>query len=150
MQPKHRNRRLGLIAAGGVLVAGAAYLVFAALERNVSYFYTPSEAASANLAPETRIRLGGMVEEGSLIEGPGLEIRFRVTDGALSVPVSYAGLRPDLFREGQGVIAQGRFDAAGAFKADTILAKHDENYVPRELIDVMDAAKRESEIGNRQ
>lgn len=141
MKPIHRNRRLGLIAAGGVLVAGAAWLVFAALERNVSYFYTPSEAAAANLAPETRIRLGGMVEVGSLVEGPGLEIRFRVTDGARSVPVSYTGLRPDLFREGQGVIAQGRFSADGGFQADTILAKHDENYVPRELMDVMDAAK---------
>lgn len=141
MKPIHRNRRLGLIAAGGVLVAGAAWLVFAALERNVSYFYTPSEAAAANLAPETRIRLGGMVEVGSLVEGPGLEIRFRVTDGAQSVPVSYTGLRPDLFREGQGVIAQGRFNADGGFQADTILAKHDENYVPRELMDVMDAAK---------
>lgn len=141
MKPKHRNRRLGLIAAGAVLLSGAAFLVFSALERNVSYFYTPSEAAAAHLAPGARIRLGGMVEDGSLVEGPGLEIRFRVTDGARTVVVSYTGLRPDLFREGQGVIAQGRFNAAGEFAADTILAKHDENYVPRELMDVMDAAK---------
>lgn len=148
MKPKHRNRRIALIAAGAIFLSGAAYLVFAALERNVSYFYTPSEAEAANLAPETRIRLGGMVEEGSLAEGPGLKIRFRVTDGALSVPVSYSGLKPDLFREGQGVIAQGRFAADGGFQADTILAKHDENYVPPELMDTMkamEAAKAGSE-----
>jgi cytochrome c-type biogenesis protein CcmE len=141
MIPKHRNRRLSLIAAGAVLLSGAGWLVASALERNISYFYTPAEAAAANLAPTTRIRLGGMVEEGSLIEGSGLDIRFRVTDGAETVAVYYSGPRPDLFREGQGVIAQGRFDGNGDFAADTILAKHDENYVPRELIDIMEAAK---------
>ncbi len=148
MQPKHRNRRIGLIAAGAVLLAGAAFLVLSALQRNVSYFYTPSEAAVEGVAPGTRIRLGGMVEDGSVIDGPGLELRFRVTDGAQSVPVSYAGLRPDLFREGQGVIAQGRFNPSGEFAADTILAKHDENYVPRELIDVMEAARAAQEAAN--
>jgi len=141
MKPPHRNQRLGLIAAGAALLAGAAFLVASALERNISYFYTPAEAAAADLSPETRIRLGGMVEQGSLIEGPGLDIQFRVTDHAQTVTVVYSGLRPDLFREGQGVIAQGRFREDGVFAADTILAKHDENYVPPELIDVMDAAK---------
>lgn len=144
MKPKHRNRRLGLVAAGAALIAGSGYLVASALERNISYFYTPSEAATANLAPETRIRLGGMVEEGSLVEGPGLDIRFRVTDHMDTATVVYSGLRPDLFREGQGVIAQGRFRDDGVFVADTILAKHDENYIPPELKDLMDAAKAES------
>jgi len=133
MKPIHRNRRLGLIAAGGVLLAGAAWLVFAALERNISYFYTPSEAEAANIAPETRIRLGGLVETGSLVHGDGLEINFRVTDGGATLPVRYAGILPDLFREGQGVIAQGAFAHDGVFVAETILAKHDENYIPKEL-----------------
>ncbi|GJL92070.1 cytochrome c maturation protein CcmE [Hyphococcus sp.] len=133
MKPIHRNRRLGLIAAGGVLLAGAAWLVFSALERNISYFYTPSEAQEAHIAPEMRIRLGGLVETGSLNHGDGLEIMFRVTDGGATLPVLYSGILPDLFREGQGVIAQGAFNHDGVFVAETILAKHDENYIPKEL-----------------
>lgn len=133
MKPIYRNRRLGLIGAGAVLLAAAAFLVFSALERNISYFYTPSDVLAANLGPEQRIRLGGLVEEGSLRTEDGMEITFTVTDGAASVDVTYAGIRPDLFREGQGVIAQGRFTGNGDFAADTILAKHDENYVPKEL-----------------
>lgn len=133
MKPIHRNRRLGLIAVGGVLLAGAAGLTFTALQRNISYFYTPSEAEEAAIAPDTRIRLGGLVETGSLEHGDGLEINFRVTDGAATMPVIYSGIVPDLFREGQGVIAQGAFNAEGVFVAQTILAKHDENYIPKEL-----------------
>lgn len=133
MKPIHRNRRLGLIAVGGVLLAGAAWLTFTALQRNISYFYTPSEAEEAAIAPDTRIRLGGLVETGSLEHGDGLEINFRVTDGAATMPVVYSGIVPDLFREGQGVIAQGAFNAEGVFVAQTILAKHDENYIPKEL-----------------
>ncbi|MEO1242406.1 MAG: cytochrome c maturation protein CcmE [Pseudomonadota bacterium] len=141
MKPANRNRRIGLIAAGFVLLAGAAGLVAKALEQNIAYFYTPSEAAEASLAPETRIRLGGMVEDGSVESRDGIETIFRVTDGAQSITVAYSGILPDLFREGQGVIAQGRLQADGSFTADTILAKHDENYIPKELIDVMDQAK---------
>lgn len=133
MKPIHRNRRLGLLSLGGVLLAGAAWLVFSALERNISYFYTPSEAETAAIAPETRIRLGGLVETGSLSHGEGLEITFRVTDGNATLPVTYSGILPDLFREGQGVIAQGAFNTNGVFVADNILAKHDENYIPKEL-----------------
>lgn len=133
MKPLHRNRRLGLIAAAAVILSGAAYLVFTALAQNISYFYTPSEAKEAGVAPETRIRLGGLVENGSLEHGDGLAITFRVTDGKATLPVAYDGILPDLFREGQGMIAQGAFNADGVFVADTILAKHDENYVPKEL-----------------
>ncbi len=133
MKPIHRNRRLGLVAGGGVLLAGAAFLVFTALQRNISYFYTPSEAQEASVAANTRIRLGGLVETGSLEHGDGLEISFRVTDGEATLPVVYSGIVPDLFREGQGVIAQGAFNEDGVFIAQTILAKHDENYIPKEL-----------------
>lgn len=133
MKPIHRNRRLALVAAGGVLLAGAAALVFTALQRNISYFYTPSEAQQAAIEPGARIRLGGLVETGSLVHGNGLEISFRVTDGGATMPVAYSGIVPDLFREGQGVIAQGAFNEDGVFVAGTILAKHDENYIPKEL-----------------
>ena len=138
MKPVHRNRRLGLIAAGGALLAGAAFLVFTALENNVAYFYTPSEAIAAAVAPETRIRLGGLVEDGSVSMTGNATTVFSVTDGAASIRVSYTGILPDLFREGQGVVAQGRIAHDGGFVADTILAKHDENYIPRELKDLME------------
>lgn len=140
MTPKHRNSRIGLIALGAALLIGAAFLVFSALERNIAYFYTPSDAIAAQLSPETRIRMGGLVENGS-VEARGVVTTFRVTDGAESVTVSYTGVLPDLFREGQGAIAQGRFSDDGVFIADLILAKHDENYVPRELEDIMEKAK---------
>ena len=138
MQPIHRNRRLGLIAGGAALLAGAAYLVFSALEKNIAYFYEPSEALAAGLSPDTRIRLGGLVEYDSVRTVDGVETLFHVTDGATSIKVSYTGILPDLFREGQGVVTQGRMNAEGYFVADTILAKHDENYIPRELKDLME------------
>ncbi|MEX6633892.1 cytochrome c maturation protein CcmE [Hyphococcus lacteus] len=141
MKPIHRNRRLGLLSLGGLLLVGAAWLVFSALERNISYFYTPSEAETAAITPETRIRLGGLVETGSLSHGEGLEITFRVTDGTATLPVTYSGILPDLFREGQGVIAQGAFNTNGVFVAENILAKHDENYIPKELEGISHEAK---------
>lgn len=127
-----------MIAGGAVLLAGSAYLVFSALAQNVAYFYEPTEALTAGLTPETRIRLGGLVEAGSVNTADGVETVFRITDGATSIPVSYTGILPDLFREGQGVVTQGRMNAEGVFVAETILAKHDENYVPRELKDLME------------
>ena len=138
MTPINRNKRIGLIAAGALLLSGAAYLVFSALEQNIAYFYEPSDALAADLTPETRIRLGGLVEDGSVKTTDGVETIFRVTDGAASIPVSYTGILPDLFREGQGVVTQGRLTANGVFVADSILAKHDENYIPRELKDLME------------
>ena len=148
MKPVHRNKRIGLIVGGLVLLIGAGALVTKALERNIAYFYTPSEVQEAGLMPETRIRLGGMVEDQSVDSIDGIKTTFRVTDGGQSIRVSYSGILPDLFREGQGVIAQGRLQSDGSFIADTILAKHDENYVPKELIGIMDEAKEYSESGN--
>ncbi len=144
MKPTRRNKRIGLIVGGAVLLGGAGLLVSNALQRNISYFYTPSEVIEAELTANTRIRLGGMVEDGSIQSSDDVQTTFSVTDGAQRIIVSYSGILPDLFREGQGVIAQGRMQADGSFIADTILAKHDENYIPKELIDVMDAAKNQS------
>ena len=144
MKPTKRNKRLGLIVGGAILLTGAGLLVAKALERNIAYFYTPSAAIEAELTVDTRIRLGGMIEDGSVHSNDGIQTTFSVTDGAQSILVSYSGILPDLFKEGQGVIAQGRIQSDGTFLADTILAKHDENYVPKELIDVMDAAKNQS------
>ncbi len=141
MKPVNRNKRIGLIIAGLALLIGAGTLVAKALERNIAYFYTPSEAIDAALAPHTRLRLGGMVEDGSIESADGINTTFRVTDGGQVITVSYSGILPDLFREGQGVIAQGHLQPDGSFVADTILAKHDENYVPKELIGIMEEAQ---------
>ncbi len=113
----------------------AAALVFFALGEKTSYFYMPAELAGAEVAPGQRIRLGGLVEEGSVLRGQGTEVRFAVSDGDASVKVAYNGILPDLFREGQGVVTEGVLEPDGSLKADTVLAKHDENYMPREVAD---------------
>ncbi|MEM9014603.1 MAG: cytochrome c maturation protein CcmE [Pseudomonadota bacterium] len=136
MRPKHRNRRLGFTFGALVLLGAAAFLILTALQRNISYFYTPSEALAAAIEDGAKIRLGGLVAPGSVMHAENAEIQFTVTDGAAAIDVSYAGILPDLFREGQGVIAQGAYFESG-FIAHTILAKHDENYVPKELAEAM-------------
>ena len=98
--------------------------------------------AEKHIAPGTRIRLGGLVKPGSVVRGENLQIRFAVTDGQSDIPVTYQGLVPDLFREGQGVITEGRIEPGGTFKADTVLAKHDEKYMPREVADALKKAGR--------
>lgn len=113
-------------------VATAATLMLYAFQDNVMYFFTPTQAKEREFKPNENLRLGGYVEENSLIRD-GLKAIFTVTDGDNKVTVSYNGILPNLFREGQGVIAEGSFNAQGVFKAETILAKHDENYVPPEL-----------------
>ncbi len=131
-----KRRRLYIILAGMVLLSGAVGLVLAALEENISYFYSPSEIAEA---PRGRsIRLGGLVEEGSVArQADGVTVTFRVTDLAESVSVTYQGLLPDLFREGQGVITEGTLGPDGRFVAREVLAKHDETYMPREVVDAL-------------
>lgn len=131
-----KQKRLTVIAGGVGFIAVAVLLVMFALSRTVSYFYMPSDLVTKPVEPETRIRLGGLVENGSVIRGNGTEVQFAVTDGNGSVEVRYAGILPDLFREGQGVVTEGRFKTdGGPFIADSVLAKHDENYMPKEVAD---------------
>jgi len=130
MTPK-RKRLWLLVASLGVLGAAAA-LVLTALNDNIVFFYSPTQVAEKKPGPDRRFRLGGLVEPGS-IRKDGTEVRFTVTDLAKTTPVVYRGLLPDLFREGQGVIAEGALGADGVFLARDVLAKHDENYMPPEV-----------------
>ncbi len=134
-----KRRRLIVVLAGMALLSGAVGLVLIALDENLSYFYQPSEL---NAAPRGRaIRLGGLVEEGSLErQADGVTVTFRITDLAESVPVTYRGLLPDLFREGQSVITEGTLGPDGTFVAREVLAKHDETYMPREVVDALKKA----------
>ena len=131
-----KRRRLYIVLAGMVLLSGAAALVLTALEENLSYFYDPSNISEA--PPGRSIRLGGLVEEGSVArQADGVTVTFRVTDTANSIDVTYEGLLPDLFREGQGVITEGTLGPGGVFVAREVLAKHDETYMPREVADAL-------------
>ena len=135
---KPRTRRALWIVAGLAGLGVAAGLVLNAFQSNLVFFFTPTEV-SENKAPRDRaFRLGGLVQEGSIArERDGLTVRFLVTDTARTIPVVYTGLLPDLFREGKGVVAQGRLGADGVFKANEVLAKHDENYLPPEAADAL-------------
>ena len=115
----------------------AAALVLFALKDSIVFFNSPTDVVEKHVAPGSRIRLGGLVKPGSSTRGDNLLVRFEVTDGNKSVPVSYTGILPDLFREGQGVVTEGALDAAGRFKADSVLAKHDETYMPKEVADAL-------------
>ena len=129
------------IALGVVALAIAAALVLTAFEKNLVFFFTPSQVA-ANEAPSGRtFRIGGMVLAGS-VKREGLEVQFVVTDTAKSIPVVYRGTLPDLFREGKGVVAQGELGADGVFRAREVLAKHDENYMPPEAADAVEKAQK--------
>jgi cytochrome c-type biogenesis protein CcmE len=130
MTPK--RRRLWLLVASLAVLGAAAGLVLTALNDNLVFFYSPTQVAEKHIAPERRFRLGGLVETGS-VKKNGQEIRFVVTDTAKAVPVVYRGLLPDLFREGQGVVAEGSLGPDGVFVAREVLAKHDENYMPPEV-----------------
>jgi cytochrome c-type biogenesis protein CcmE len=110
-----------------------------ALGQKASYFYMPADLEEAAVAPGQHIRLGGLVENGSIVRGQGTRIAFSVTDGTKSVKVTYNGILPDLFREGQGVVTEGAFAADGVFAADSVLARHDENYMPREVAEGLKA-----------
>jgi cytochrome c-type biogenesis protein CcmE len=140
---KPRNRRFAWIVAGLCLLGVASALVLSAFRSNLVFFFTPSQIA-AHEAPQGRpFRVGGMVESGSVAREPNsLTVRFRVTDTAQTIPVSYTGLLPDLFKEGKGVVAQGTLGADGVFHASEVLAKHDENYMPPQAKDAIDTARK--------
>ncbi|MEA3292854.1 MAG: cytochrome c maturation protein CcmE [Pseudomonadota bacterium] len=140
---KARHKRLGFLLAGMVILGLAAYLVLNALNKNLSYFFSPTQVLN-NEAPAGHVfRLGGLVTPGSLQRGDDLTVNFIVTDNARDVPVQYTGILPDLFQEGQGVIAQGKMNTGGVFVADEVLAKHDENYMPPEVADALEQSHQE-------
>jgi cytochrome c-type biogenesis protein CcmE len=141
LQPKHQ--RLALVVLALVVLVAAAIIATWALRSQASYFYVPSEIVKDHPAPGRVVRLGGMVEAGSIVTRPdGVTIEFVVGDGTARVPVRYKGIVPDLFVESSGVVADGRMQANGTFIADKLLAKHDENYVPRELEEMTAAQKK--------
>jgi len=132
-----KQRRLTLIGASVGVLAIAAALVLSALRESIVFFNSPTDIVEKHLAPGTRMRVGGLVKPGTVERGANLQISFSVTDGKTDVPVRYQGIVPDLFREGQGVIAEGKLESDGKLTADTVLAKHDERYMPREVVDAL-------------
>ena len=132
-----KQRRLVLIGTGLAVVAVAVALVLGALRDSIVFFNSPTDVVEKHIAPGARIRLGGLVKQGSVVRGEQLSVRFEVTDGNRAIPVTYKGILPDLFREGQGVVAEGTLDSSGLFNADTVLAKHDEKYMPKEVADAL-------------
>src|SRR5215475_5486366 len=132
-----KQRRFAMIAGGVSVLAVAVFLVLFAMKDSIVFFNSPTDVMEKHVAPGARIRLGGLVAPGSVTRGDALAVRFEVTDGNHAIAVSYRGLLPDLFREGQGVVAEGTLDSAGLFTADSVLAKHDERYVPKEVADAL-------------
>jgi cytochrome c-type biogenesis protein CcmE len=132
-----KQRRLVLIGGSLGVLAVAVGLMLYGFSGSIVFFNSPTDVVEKNLAPGTRIRLGGLVESGSLQRGDNLAVRFKVTDGKSVVAVSYQGILPDLFREGQGVVTEGVVEPGGSFKADSVLAKHDERYMPKEVADAL-------------
>ncbi|MGA8380923.1 MAG: cytochrome c maturation protein CcmE [Stellaceae bacterium] len=133
-----KQHRLGLLALGMSALAGATALVLSAFSSNLVFFYSPSDLKKEAIAADHPVRIGGLVERRSVTRSAGgLTIRVRITDGKTDVPVVYRGILPDLFREGQGVVAEGKLEPDGVFAAATVLAKHDERYMPREVVDAL-------------
>ena len=132
-----KQRRLILIGSSLGVLALAVGLVLSAMRGAIVFFQSPTDVVEHQLAPGTRIRIGGLVKTGSIERGDNLRIRFAVTDGKHDIPVHYQGIVPDLFREGQGVVAEGKLEPGGTFAADTVLAKHDERYMPKEVVDAL-------------
>ena len=141
MKPRHK--RFALIIGALAVIGAAAALILNAFEENLVFFFTPTQVVSGEAPKNRAFRIGGMVKEGS-VQRDGVNVRFVVTDTANDVPVSYTGILPDLFREGKGVVAQGKLDDSGkGFKANEVLAKHDENYMPPEAQHALDKATAE-------
>lgn len=134
-----KQRRLTLIGTAAVVLASAAGLILYALNDQIVFFQTPTDVVAKQIPAGQRIRLGGLVEDGSVQRSDDAKVSFRVTDTANTVAVTYVGILPDLFREGQGVVTEGIVGPDGIFRADSVLAKHDENYVPKEVADALKA-----------
>jgi cytochrome c-type biogenesis protein CcmE len=145
-----KQRRLALIGTALAVLGVAAALVLNALKDSIVFFNSPTEIVEKPTKPGTRIRIGGLVKPGTVVHAPApdtLTVHFDVTDGNKDVPVAYTGALPDLFREGQGVVAEGTLQSDGQFKADVILAKHDERYMPKEVVDALKKQGRWQESG---
>ena len=137
-----RRKRFVLIGLGVVVMALATMLVLKAFRSNLVFFFTPTQVANGEVPKGRSFRIGGMVEQGSLVrEGDGLTVHFVVTDTVKRVPVTFKGILPDLFKEGKGAVAQGQLDEDGTFRAAEVLAKHDENYMPPEAAAALEKAK---------
>jgi cytochrome c-type biogenesis protein CcmE len=132
-----KQRRLTIIGGSLAVLAVAAALVLNAMRDSIVFFSTPSMVAEKHIQPGRRFRLGGLVQRGSLVRGDNLAVTFLVADGSATLSVTYKGILPDLFREGQGVVAEGALDPSGVFRADTVLAKHDETYMPKDVADAL-------------
>jgi cytochrome c-type biogenesis protein CcmE len=135
-----RKQRRGVLIGSAVAVLSLAVIVMmVAFRQSIVFFHTPSDIAESKIAPGVRFRLGGLVEQGSVKRGDGARVEFKVTDTLKAIPVSYEGVLPDLFREGQGVVTEGVLKPDGQFEADTVLAKHDESYMPPEVAKALQA-----------
>jgi cytochrome c-type biogenesis protein CcmE len=132
-----KQRRLVLIGGSIGVLALAVGLVLNALSGAIVFFNSPTDIKEKHIAAGTRVRIGGLVKDGSVQRGDNMRIRFEVTDGKSDVPVTFQGIVPDLFREGQGVVAEGKIEPGGMLDADTVLAKHDERYMPKEVVDAL-------------
>ena len=140
---KARHKRFGLIALGLLMLGIAAFLISKSFKSNLVFFFTPTQVESGEAPKSGNFRIGGLVEAGSLKRLPdGLRVEFKVTDTAKTMQVVYKGILPDLFKEGKGVVAEGKLGANGLFEADQVLAKHDENYMPPEAAAALEAAKK--------
>lgn len=138
---KNRHKRIALIVGGVAALGVATALVLNAFQSNLVFFFTPTQVSAGEAPKERNFRIGGMVETGSVQrQSDGLTVKFTVTDTAKTIPVTYTGILPDLFREGKGVVAQGRLEPGGLFRAEEVLAKHDENYMPPEAQHALDQA----------
>lgn len=132
-----KQKRIAIILGFGAVLVAALALILSGLRDQIVFFRSPTEVMAGKVRPGENFRLGGLVENGSIEKSPNQMVRFRVTDGANVIAVTYQGLLPDLFREGQGVVTEGRLDPSGSFTAATVLARHDENYMPREVADAL-------------
>jgi len=137
MAMTRKQKRLSLIAAAGAVLAIAAGLILFALSDKIVFFYTPSDMTKQGIAAGTRVRIGGLIEMGSVKRDAAMNVEFRITDTEKTLTVHYKGLLPDLFREGQGVVAEGVYQGSDMVLADTVLAKHDENYMPKDVADAL-------------